>query len=525
MRAPRPGRRAGVPARRARDPRIGRGAAQASPGRHRGAAAVRAPVAGRAGADLPSARQRAPRGAGHQRGRDLADRAGHPLRGRQRPGAGQALFLAQQGRAAAHRAGQPGLGQSARRPLRPGRAGRLHPPVRRAGFQRARALYRSRSAALVAGLGDPADEGAEAGRHRTVSLRRGAAGTRGGRRLSPAAGAGRDRAVGRRRWRRGRLGRVLYADPQRPGAGQAAGGPAHWPHDPGRARPAVPGRDADHRLGPVGAGSARPSHAGARGGRGRSRQVRRRQVGVHFLPETVALVRRAGAAQGLAAQAGGAAAPEFPVADPAARVARRAYPAVGVGGRAGLARQPDRGHFRAAAPGAAVGPAGQYRLQERRGRPLPGRARDPLPYPPRLAPGEESGALGGRGRAGGNHPAVRALRGAHRADLAGTGGRAPAAQELVGPALGKEGRTGGRQRARHAVRPDHLYRPAHPLRPGQPQSRARAVHPSGAGAGRDRYAAGLRGAQPQADRGHREAGASDPPAGHPGRRRADLRLL
>ena len=86
----------------------------------------------------------------------------------------------------------------------------------------------------------------------------------------------------------------------------------------------------------------------------------------------------------------------------------------------------------------------------------------------RLAPGEESGALGGRGRAGGNHPAVRALRGAHRADLAGTGGRAPAAQELVGPALGKEGRAGGRQRARHAVRPDHLYRPAHPLRPGHP---------------------------------------------------------
>ena len=44
-----------------------------------------------------------------------------------------------------------------------------------------------------------------------------------------------------------------------------------------------------------------------------------------------------------------------------------------------------------------------------------GRARDPLPYPPARA-GEESGALGGRGRAGGNHPAVRALRGAHRAD-------------------------------------------------------------------------------------------------------------
>ena len=49
--------------------------------------------------------------------------------------------------------------------------------------------------------------------------------------------------------------------------------------------------------------------------------------------------------QGLAAQAGGAAAPELPVADPAARVARRAYPAVGAGGRAGLARQPDRATF------------------------------------------------------------------------------------------------------------------------------------------------------------------------------------
>ena len=57
--------------------------------------------------------------AGHQRGRDLADRARHPLRGR--PGHGPHLPLqpAAQGAAAADRAGLAGLGQPARGPLRP----------------------------------------------------------------------------------------------------------------------------------------------------------------------------------------------------------------------------------------------------------------------------------------------------------------------------------------------------------------------------------------------------------------------
>jgi ATP-dependent helicase HrpA len=53
-----------------------------------------------------------------------------------RPGAGQALQLPQQGRAAAGRADQPGCGQPARRPLRPRGRRRLHPPVRREELRR-----------------------------------------------------------------------------------------------------------------------------------------------------------------------------------------------------------------------------------------------------------------------------------------------------------------------------------------------------------------------------------------------------
>jgi ATP-dependent helicase HrpA len=89
--------------------------------------------------------------------------AGHPLRRRQRPGAHQTLFLAQQGRAVAHRADQPGFGQPARRTLRPAGAGRVRAPVRRRGLQGAPGLYGSGDPALVAGLGHFADEIAAAG--------------------------------------------------------------------------------------------------------------------------------------------------------------------------------------------------------------------------------------------------------------------------------------------------------------------------------------------------------------------------
>ena len=101
-------------------------------------AAVLAPVGRRAGSHLQAFGQPAAHRAGDQRRRNLADRAGHPLRDRHRAGARQALFVPQQGRAVAGREDLAGGGTAARRALRPGGGRRLRPPVRRGGFQRPR---------------------------------------------------------------------------------------------------------------------------------------------------------------------------------------------------------------------------------------------------------------------------------------------------------------------------------------------------------------------------------------------------
>ena len=97
----------GVPLRRARDPRRRRRAHGAGPAAHRGAAAVRPAVGGRAAPGL-LAPHRPPRRARHQRRRDLADRARHPLRRRHGHRPHLALQPAHQGAAAADRADQPG---------------------------------------------------------------------------------------------------------------------------------------------------------------------------------------------------------------------------------------------------------------------------------------------------------------------------------------------------------------------------------------------------------------------------------
>ncbi len=92
-------------------------------------AAVRAPVGAGTEPRLRAA-PGSPRGAGDQRRRDLADRAGHPLRHRLGGGTGQALLASQQGGAVAGRAGGAGGGEAARRPLRPRLCRRLLPPLR-----------------------------------------------------------------------------------------------------------------------------------------------------------------------------------------------------------------------------------------------------------------------------------------------------------------------------------------------------------------------------------------------------------
>ena len=232
-----------LPARRARDPRGRRPPAQAPRARpaapaRANPAAVRAPVAGRAGPRLRAARRAAHR-ARHQRRRDLADRARHPLRHRRRPGARQALQLPQQGRAVADRADQPGGGEPARRPLRPRRRRHLHPPLRREGLRRPAALHRPGNPALVAGRRDPAHEVARASARsrtfRSSSRRRGKAIADGYALLGELGAVDDDNELTP-------IGRELA---------QPAARPARRPHDPRGARAPVADRGADHRRGAV----------------------------------------------------------------------------------------------------------------------------------------------------------------------------------------------------------------------------------------------------------------------------------
>ena len=132
------GRHPGVPARRAGDPRHRRRAGRASTRATRGGFEV-VPLYSRLSAAeqhrVFERAQPAPRRAGHQRRRDLADRPRHPVRRRHRRGPDLALLGAHQGAAAADRADQPGLGQPAVRALRPGRGGHRDPALRRGGLR------------------------------------------------------------------------------------------------------------------------------------------------------------------------------------------------------------------------------------------------------------------------------------------------------------------------------------------------------------------------------------------------------
>jgi hypothetical protein len=184
-----------LPARRARNPRSCRPPARppvafAAEQGGRSAASVCAPVAGRAGPYLRRPQWPAHR-AGHQRGRDFADGAGHPLCDRCRHGARQALQLPQQGGAAAGRADQPGGGQPARRALRACGQRHLHPPVRREGLRRPAALHRPGNPALLAGGCHPAHEVAAPGRGGGLPVPRCALGPGHRRRLPAAQRAGR----------------------------------------------------------------------------------------------------------------------------------------------------------------------------------------------------------------------------------------------------------------------------------------------------------------------------------------------
>ena len=96
---------------------------------------LRPVVLGRAAPGLRAALA-PPRGAGHQRGRDVPDGARHQVRRRRRSGSRLALLHPHQGAAAADRAGQPGIGEPAGGAVRTCRGGGVHPALQRGGLPR-----------------------------------------------------------------------------------------------------------------------------------------------------------------------------------------------------------------------------------------------------------------------------------------------------------------------------------------------------------------------------------------------------
>ena len=219
--------------------------------RRRHPAALRAALDARAAARVQAAR-RAPRRARHERRRDVADGAGHPLRGRSRHGADQPLQRAAEGPATADRADLAGLGGPAQGPLRPRRGRHLHPALRRGRLRRAPALHRAGDPAHEPRIRDPADGRGRPRRRRGLPVPRPARPPPGARRDPAAAGAGRARRLG-------------AAHAARAPAGTAAGRPAAGP-DGARGRPAGLRRRGDRdRRGALDPGPARAPGRQARG--------------------------------------------------------------------------------------------------------------------------------------------------------------------------------------------------------------------------------------------------------------------
>ena len=293
-----PRRHPGLPARRAGDPGHRRRAVRPGHARHRGGGArdrpaLLAALGRRAAPGVPAA-HRPPGRARHQRRRDLADRAGDPVRRRQRRRPDQPLLRAHQGPAAAGRADQPGLGEPAVRPLRPRRGRHRDPALLRGGLRLPSGVHRPGDPADQPRVGDPADDLAGARGHRALPVR-GAAGQAqrlGGR--AAARGAGCAGRSGPRRRRR-LPGAGSAAHPRRPAPGAAPDRPAAGPDDPGGRAAGLRARGDRDRGGAVAAGPARAAGGDAGAGRPAARPVQGRGQRLPHLAQPVAL-REAAAA-------------------------------------------------------------------------------------------------------------------------------------------------------------------------------------------------------------------------------------
>ncbi len=255
-----------------------------------------------------------------------------------------------------------------------------------------------------------------------------------------------------------RVGRMVIAGEQE-GALREVLIIAAAPRDPG------PARAPDRREGP---------------GRPRAPPVPRRGLRLRVPAQALALLRRGGS-------------PPVTGRDPQAvqgrlrlvpappRVDRRARADLALGPRVRAPLERDARERRGSAPGLAPRSPEPHRSLAPRAARLPRRASDPLPDPPLVGPREEAPAVDRRGRAGGDLPALRAERGAHRSGLA-RGGSGPALPaEPRRSALGRAPRAGDGQGADHPLRAADRARPQHPLRARRPQIVAPDLHPPRAG--------------------------------------------
>ncbi len=279
-----------LPLRGAGDPGRGGRGHRAEPSEHPRAAALRAPVRGRAAPGLRPG-ERAPGHPRDQRRRDLAHRPGRRLRHRHRDGAHLAVQPAHQGPAPPDRAHLSGQREPAGGPLRAGRRRRVHPAVLRGGLRRPAGVHRARDPADLPGLGDPADGRPRPRRGRPVPVR-GPARRRPDHRRGAAPRGARGPAhpcrAGRRRAPRVRTSSRAPGSPRGPWRAAAHGLRAHPGPAPRRptAGPDAPrGRPAGlhvggarHRRGPVDPGP--PGTPGRQGDPGRpvAREVPQRHL-------------------------------------------------------------------------------------------------------------------------------------------------------------------------------------------------------------------------------------------------------
>ena len=219
------------------------------------------------------------------------------------------LLGAHQGAAAADRADQPGLGQPALGPLRPGRGGHRDPALLRGGLRRPAGVHRPGDPAHQPGQRHPADDLARARRHRPVPVRRAARqaqrrrrrpAARGARRAAPSttdALDARDQAIGG--------GRTRLTG--RPTAGAAADRPAAGPDDPRGRAARLRARGARDRGGAVAAGPARAAGRVPGAGRPAARALQGATTATSSPGSTSGATSRSSSASCRAARSGGCA--------------------------------------------------------------------------------------------------------------------------------------------------------------------------------------------------------------------------